>query len=232
MLRKLFGFIVLLLVFAACFIEFLLPAFATGALKAKVASRLATDDVHVTLSASPEFLLALGHGDRLEILARNATVGSVTVRELTLTGEGVDVDVPALLQDSGIKVRRAKKLQLKGSIGEEELRRALAAKVERLENVSVSITPEGIRAEANAKVFGRTADVELTGEIVDDAGALYFRMTSLSLKNTMLGTARLGDMFGDVELMGAGKLPLGLKITNVEQGDGVIRITAERSTNT
>lgn len=228
MLRKLFGTIVLLALIAAFFIEFLLPTFAAGALKAKVVSRLATDDVTVTMEASPEFLLALGHADRLEVLARQAKVGSVTARELTLSGEGVDVDVPAFLSDSGIQVRRAKKLTLKGIIGEEELRRALQGKVDRMENISVSITPEGIRAVANAKIFGRTADVELTGEIVDDAGALYFRMTSLSLKNAMLGTARLGDMFGDVELLGAGKLPLGLKITNVEQKDGVVLITAER----
>lgn len=228
MLRKLFGAIVLLALIAAFFIEFLLPTFAAGALKAKVVSRLATDDVTVAMDASPEFLLALGHADRLEVLARQAKVGSVTARELTLSGEGVDVDVPAFLSDSGIQVRRAKKLTLKGIIGEEELRRALQGKVDRMENISVSITPEGIRAEANAKIFGRTADVELTGEIVDDAGALYFRMTSLSLKNAMLGTARLGDMFGDVELLGAGKLPLGLKITNVEQRDGVVLITAER----
>ncbi len=232
MLKKLFGTVLLLALIAAFFIEFLLPTFAAGALKAKIVSRLATDDVNVTMDASPEFLMALGHADRLEVVAHHATVGSVTVRELTLSGEGVDVDVPALFSDAGIQVRRAKKLTLKGVIGEEELRRALSGKVDRLENISVSITPEGIRAEANAKVFGRTADVELAGDIVEDAGVLYFHMTSLSLKNTMLGTAKLGDMFGDVELLGAGKLPYGMKITNVEQKDGVVVLTAERPAST
>ena len=157
-----------------------------------------------------------------------AKVGQVYLRELTLTGTNVRLDVPALLQDEGLKITRADKLELKGVVDADNLREVLSRKVDKVENVQVSIHPDKVQVTANAKVFGRTADIEMEGQVVEDSGSLYFLMTRLDMKNTRLGTAKLGDLFGNIQLAAPNRLPLGMKIRQVEQTEGAIIITAAR----
>ena len=68
----------------------------------------------------------------------------------------------------------------------------------------------------------------MEGQVVEDSGSLYFLMTRLDMKNTRLGTAKLGDLFGNIQLAAPNRLPLGMKIRQVEQTEGAIIITAAR----
>lgn len=217
-------FFIILVVIA----EFVLPGIVRGTLRTKAEGRLATSDVTVTVDSAPAALLALGEAQALHIAAHQAKVGDVTVQELTLDGKGVRLDVPALVHGEGIRVRRADALQIRGIISEDNLREAIAAKIDRLEDVAVKISPDGVLATARVKLFGRKADVELEGDVVEDGGALYFRMSRLNVRNALIGTAKLSDMFGSFELAPANKLPFGLKLQSVTQKDGRIVLVAER----
>lgn len=205
----------------------MLPALATGALKARIVNKLATDDVTVNIHQSPAALMLLGRFDHLEAVAHQGKIGQVYVKELTLTGDDVVLNTRSLYSDGQLTVDRAKSLELKGIIDEENLREVLARKIDKVENVQVAIDPDGVLVTANAKIFGRTADIELAGTIVEDSGSLYFLMTRLDIKNTRLGTARLGDLFGNIQLAAAGSLPLGLRVKNVDMGHGTIIVTAD-----
>lgn len=205
----------------------MLPALATGALKARIVNKLATDDVTVNIHQSPAALMLVGRLDHLEAVAHQAKIGQVYVKELTLTGDDVALNTRSLYSSGKLAVDGAKSLELKGIIDEENLREVLARKIDKVENVQVAIDPDGVLVTANAKIFGRTADIELAGNIVEDSGSLYFQMTRLDIKNTRLGTAKLGDLFGNIQLAAAGSLPLGLRVRAVEMGHGTIIVTAD-----
>lgn len=205
----------------------MLPALATGALKARIVNKLATDDVTVNIHQSPAALMLVGRLDHLEAVAHQGKIGQVYVKELTLTGDDVVLNTRSLYSDGQLTVDRAKSLELKGIIDEENLREVLARKIDKVENVQVAIDPNGVLVTANAKIFGRTADIELAGTIVEDSGSLYFQMTRLDIRNTRLGTARLGDLFGNIQLAAAASLPLGLRVKNVDMGHGTIIVTAD-----
>lgn len=227
-MRKVFLGFVIILAAVALLAQFILPAIATSAIKAKVVSRLSTDDVDVSMQSDPNVLLAIGDIDKMNIVVHRATIGAVHLRDLTLQGKKVHIDMASFLEDQAVSVSHAEQLSLRGVIGENELRRVLEEKISRLDNVEVRITPDGITATANTKLFSRKADIALTGKVVEDEGTLFIKMTSLNIKNALIGTAKLDDMFGNIELLKAEKMPMGLKITNIVHQDGEVIIEAER----
>jgi len=227
MRKVLLGFVIILAA-VALLAQFILPAIATSAIKAKVVSRLSTDDVDVSMQSDPNVLLAIGDIDKMNIVVHRATIGAVHLRDLTLQGKKVHIDMASFLEDQAVSVSHAEQLSLRGVIGENELRRVLEEKISRLDNVEVRITPDGITATANTKLFGRKADIVLTGKVVEDEGTLFIKMTSLNIKNALIGRAKLDDMFGSIELLKAEKMPMGLKITNIVHQDGEVIIEAER----
>ena len=227
MRKVLLGFVIILAA-VALLAQFILPAIATSAIKAKVVSRLSTDDVDVSMQSDPNVLLAIGDIDKMNIVVHRATIGAVHLRDLTLQGKKVHIDMASFLEDQAVSVSHAEQLSLRGVIGENELRRVLEEKISRLDNVEVRITPDGITATANTKLFSRKADIALTGKVVEDEGTLFIKMTSLNIKNALIGTAKLDDMFGNIELLKAEKMPMGLKITNIVHQEGEVIIEAER----
>ena len=225
-LRKVLTIISLLFIILIVSGETVLPWLATNTVYSRLTKKLATNDVMVNLDSNPSLLMYTGYIGQIDMVAHQAKLGELYFQELSLQGKAVRLDLAALFSDEELKINKADSLQVKGIVSENNLRDVIARHIERLENVQVAIHPDGLLVTANAKVFGRTADIELTGQIVDDAGSLYLNMTSLRVKNTLLGTAKLEDMFGNIQLVPPHKLPLGLKLQQVEQTEGAVIITA------
>ena len=190
--------------------------------------RLETSDAQVAADSRPGILLVFGEVQHLHAVAHQAKVGHVYFRELSLEGENIRLHLPDLLRAGKVALQSADKLVLKGVVDEENLQDVLARKLEKVENVQVEISPTGVLATANTKIMGREVAVELAGNVIEDNGSLYFQMTHLALRNSRIGTARLGDMFGNIQLAPPGRLPMGLQISDVQQTDGAIVITAKR----
>ncbi len=227
-LRKSLTILGLLFIILIVSSETVLPFLAQSTFRTKLGQRAATQDVQVTLGSSPSALLALGRIQNLDAVLHQAKVGQVYLKELTLKGRNVQLDMSALFREEGVQVQYAEELTLKGIVDEENLREVLQRKIDKIENVQVDINRERILVTANAKVFGRVADIEMEGKILEDSGSLYFFMTRLDMKNTRIGTAKLGDMFGNIQLTAPNKLPFGMKIRQVEQTDGAVILTASR----
>lgn len=204
------------------------PWLAQAALQTKLSQKLATNDVAAEIATSPAIYLLLGRVDTLNAVAHQAKIGQVYLSEVSLQGTNIRLDMESLLTDK-VQVKSADSLQLKGIINVDNLREVLARKIDKIENVQVTINKDDIIITANMKIFGRMADIEMVGQIAEDADAIYFRMTHLNIKNALIGTAKLGDIFGNVQLVAPQKLPWGLKIKQVKQTEGAIIITAQQN---
>lgn len=230
-MRKALAAGIFLCLILAVLVEGVLPAVVSSTLEHRISDKLASKDAQVSINSSPSLLMLLGQIDSLQAVTHQAKVGQVYVKEMTLEGRAVHVDMASLLNDEKFKVSGAEKLTLQGIIDEENLREVLSRRVDKLENVQVSIKPERVLVTAEVKVMGKMAQAELSGQVVDDSGSLYFRMEHLSLKNSRLGRVKLdglfGDVFGDVLLAGPDKIPLGMKVTEVRQLEGAISVKAE-----
>ena len=227
-LRKGLTILGILFIILIVFCEFIVPALLSSTLKTRLTERLATHDVTVSLSSSPNLMVCLGRMDSLRIIAHSAKVGEVYVEDLAAEGKGVRMDMPMLLSDGTIRLESAESVSLMGTITELNLKELISRKVDRLENVQVKITPQEILVTAGIKVFGRMADVEMTGAVLEDDGALYFRMARLNVKNAFPGKLSLDNFFGDIQILKPDKLPLGARFEGVEMQEGKVVITAGR----
>ena len=210
------------------FSETLLPWLARETLQTRMNQRLSISDVQVAADSRPGILLALGEVQHLHAVAHQGKVGQIYFREISLSGENVRLNLRDLLQAGKVALKSADKLVLKGVVDEENLQEVLTRKLDKVENVQVSISPAGVLVTANTKLMGRMVDIELEGNVIEDSGSLYFQMTHLAFKNSRIGTAKLSEMFGNIQLAPPGRLPLGLQISDVQQINGAIVITAER----
>ncbi len=210
------------------FSETLLPWLASATLQTRMNQRLSTSDAQVAVDSRPGILLLGGQVQQLHAVAHQAKVGQVYFREISMSGENVQLRVGDLLQAGKVALQSADKLLLKGVVDEENLQEALTRKLDKVENVQVSITPDRVLVTANTKLMGRMVDIELEGNVIEDSGSLYFQMTHLAFKNSRIGTAKLGDLFGNIQLAPPGRLPMGLNIRDVQQTKGAIVITATR----
>lgn len=211
------GVLALLLVIG----ETLLPAWARQTTETMLKDRGA-ESAEVTLQSTPGILLLLGQIDALTADAKGLRIGELRVERMHLTGKGVRFSAGELFLDHRVHLLAAEDLKLTGTVSEDALRDLLVKRLDKLDNIKVTIDEEGVHATAEVKIFGRMADVALEGRVVEDAQALYFHMTRLDIKNALIGKANLGDIFGDILITKLEALPLHTRIESVEHRAGAI----------
>ena len=226
MKSKVSFFAILLVAIVLAFGEVVAPALAESTVAHRITEKTGSQDVTVQFSSTPRFLMLLGQVDHVHAVAHQGRLGEVLVSELALDGSDVRLDMPELVNGEDIQIKSAGELKLTGVVTEDNLKELLARKADKLENAEVTIAPDGVTVKANVKIFGRMADAELTGTVVDDSGQLMFHMTSLSISNAPFGKASLGSLFGDIPLVGRGKMPFGLRVTDTKMQAGKVVITA------
>lgn len=217
------GAAAILLVFG----ETLLPAWARQTAETMLRDRGA-ESAEVTVESTPGILFLLGQIDTLKIDVKGLRIGDLRMERVQLTGSGVHFSSRDLFLDHRVHLISAEDLKLTGVVSEDALRNLLAKRIDKLDNIKVTIDEDGVHATAEVKIFGRMADVVLEGKIVEDAQALYFHMTRLDIKNALIGKANLGDIFGDIQIAKLDTLPLKTRIESVEHRKGaiVVRLSA------
>lgn len=217
------GAAAILLVFG----ETLLPAWARQTAETMLRDRGA-ESAEVTLESTPGILFLLGQIDTLKLDAKGLRIGDLRMDRVQLTGSGVHFSSRELFLNHRVHLISAEDLKFTGTVSEDALRNLLAKRIDKLDNIKVTIDEDGVHATADVKIFGRMVDVVLEGKIVEDAQALYFHMTRLDIRNALIGKANLGDIFGDIQIAKLDALPLKTRIESVEHRKGaiVVRLSA------
>ncbi len=237
-MKKILLFFGILIALLALLAQFVLPQILTGMLREQVIRLTASQEVNLTLDSTPRFMIAAGKVDAVHCDASNGKIGDLETASLTLDGDNVKVDMPAIL--FGLKegkrsfdidevLKSVGNVELKGTVTEDNLRDFLMKKFSQLEELTIKMTPDGINAVAKARVLGRAADVDLDGIVLADGGNLYFRATGFNIHNALLRHVQLDNFFADLKIVDAEQLPLNLQFTAVEMQDGQTLLTAVRN---
>ena len=219
--------------------EIVLPQTLNTMLKEKIAQLTYSQQVALSVDSSPRFMIAAGRVDSIHGQVKNGRLGELNTSDITLDAQNVNVNMAALLfadkVDENGKHKKVEdyiksigNVKMTGIISEDNLRDFLQAKVSQLDNLELKITPEEINATSNVTIMSRSADIELSGIIIADEGDLYFRMTKLNVKNAILRHVQLDRFFGDIKIVSADKLPIGLQFDSVQLQEGQALLTATR----
>lgn len=217
----------LILIILIVFSQLLLPTIAAKTLQSRLTMVSKARAMQVQVSAMPAVLLLFGQIDQLDIAAEQAMLGQVRVDSLRLTGRNVSLPVDVMVSGQ-LAVRAADELNLSAVVTADDLLELLQRKVDKLQNAEVTIAPELITVSGQAKILGRMADIRMEGQVLEEDGNIYFRMTKLDIKNAILGKALLGNFFGDIMLVDLKKLSLPVELDDVLQQDGQVVLTASR----
>ena len=237
-MKKFLAVIVVLLIAAGAFIQFAVPRALTNYLKDKVTTATAAKDVSLSLDALPSAKLSLGYIDKIHCEASNAMIGELNLKQATLDGTSIHINIMELLMPTdGISreehtnrvLKSAGTLELSGIITEDSLRDFLSHKADQLKDLQVTMMPEGIMAAAKVKILGREADVQIGGQIVAREGDLYFQMNHINLENAILRRVNLDKFLGDFNLTERVKMPFGMKFRSVEMREGEAFVKATRN---
>ena len=226
-MRKSLTIFSLILIILIVFSQLLLPTIAAKTLQSRLTMASKARAMQVQVSAMPAVLLLFGQIDQLDIAAEQAMLGQVRVDSLRLTGRNVSLPVDVMVSGQ-LAVQAADELNLSAVVTADDLLELLQRKVDKLQNAEVTIAPELITVSGQAKILGRMADIRMEGQVLEEDGNIYFRMTKLDIKNAILGKALLGNFFGDIMLVDLKKLSLPVELDDVLQQDGQVVLTASR----
>lgn len=236
-MRKFFLLMLILLVILAALTNFVLPNIVSNILKEQIVKSTAAQEVDVALSSSPNFKIAFGDIETIHGTADSGRIGDIDFKNLTADGEKIKLDVKELLfpnkdlsaQERTAKIlKSAEKIELRGIIGEEDLQAYIMSKTDKLENVKLKITPEEVTVASQIRIMGRLADVDLAGNFFIENGDVYFRLTNLDVRNTIIRHIQLDKFWGDVRILESATLPINLKFDSVELREGEVLLTAVR----
>ncbi|MBQ6005168.1 MAG: LmeA family phospholipid-binding protein [Selenomonadaceae bacterium] len=237
-MKKFLAVIVVLVIAAAAFVQFVVPRALTNYIKEKVTTATAAKEVYLSLDALPSAKIALGYVDKVHCTADDATIGELNLKKAELNGTSIHIDIKELLMPTdGISreehtnriLQSAGTLELSGVITEDSLRDFIAQKFDHLKSPQVIMTPEGISAAGTVKILGRDADVQIGGQIIARDGDLYFQMDNINLENAILRRVNLDKFLGDFNLTERVKMPFGMQFREVEMRQGEAFVKATRN---
>ena len=217
-----------IVVLAAAFCQFLLPGIIGGNLANRIKEAARAENVTANVRAMPGFMLLAGQMDNLDVVVDNAWLGDIQVSRLTLHGENLQVDYPALDSRDGSAIQSADNLELTGVITQQALQDVMTKKMEKVDNLHVQMDVDKISVTGQVKLLGRMADITLEGKVLPENGGLYFHMTRLDIRNAVLGQAVLGNFFGDILIFDLYNSPIRAEIDDVQQQAGQVTIKAVR----
>ena len=96
-MKKFLAVIVVLLIAAGAFIQFLVPRALTNYIKGKVADATHAQEVTLSLDALPSAKIALGYVDKIHCTADDATIGDLELKQAVLDGSSIHIDIKELL---------------------------------------------------------------------------------------------------------------------------------------
>ena len=225
-MKKLSMVLILLVIVAFAGATYVLPSYISNQVSGRITRSLQTEEVQAKVDTTPSFMLLFGHIDNIDIVATNPKIDKVQFNELSVEGQDVEVNVQELLLARRLIIDSAENLTVRGIIDEKNLATLLTEQVDKITDITVSITPNSVEATGKISFFGQEATVHVNGIMVLEGKNVLFRITNVDTSNKLFGKIGI-SLTKDVFLVSADKLPLeGAKFTRVEQQNGQVLIEA------
>lgn len=209
--------------------QILLPLAAETMITRSLKRSISASEINADIDAFPALTILGGSADEITLTGRDVLIGRLLCSEATATFSDVRIDTGHLMDDGKLLFQRLGHAEASAWVTEEELARTLEESVEKLSNVSVTVTPSGIEAQGNYAFGKLPARIALTGQIIGRGDKIVFVSEQVTLQHTAIGKLS-ANLKTDVELADLGTLPFAVRITDIRPTDGRILLAIEKTT--
>lgn len=165
-----------------------------------------------------------GKFDNVVVSAVQANVGKVIFSDLSITLQDAALDMGVLLRDHRLVLKSVEKVELSGSITQEELARFLKANVKGVKEAVVTVDNGRVAVQANLSFGGPLSfAVQLDGRVVGIGQDIKFVTDRFQLNNVL--TASIGgSMFTEVPIVDLRNLPFAVGVREIRMEKGKVAV--------
>lgn len=220
MTRGLRLIIAVVLIIAAS--ELLLPMLLSDAVAKGMRGLVGSEEVTVTLTKRPAFLMLGGNFDGITAQARQAKADKLIFDDMSIALKDVQLDMGALLARRTVAFRSVGDIDIRGTVTQDELARYLNQAVKGVKNAVVDIQSDKIKASSTFAIGGfANVAVSLEGKVVGDGQKIKFVTDRFLLNNRMTGNLG-GTLLTEVPLVDLNKLPFHVNVRDIVMENGKV----------
>jgi len=213
-------------------VQWAVPAVMEQAASAAAAAWLGEGRYRVRLEAAPRWHLLLGRFDRVEVAGTDLAVPGVG--RLVVVLEDLAVDPWALLLHRALDASGARRAAFRLELGENDLAYHLRTRIP-FDELAVSLPGGGFRLQGRLRLGGAAAAVELEGDFAPGAAAgaqVRLEVDRLRVNGVEVPPFLAEQLLPLILRPGpvvdlAALLPVPVRITAVEAGEGLLVIEGE-----
>ena len=220
--------LVLILITSSITLPIAAKTIIENSLREAVQAREVVADVYVDRHSRHHvpFELLEGKADDIYIKSKDVLIGKLLCSRVNISAHDVDIDMSRLIDDGTFVFEHLGEVSALIEIKEEELAKTLEQSIDKLSNVTVSITPQGVEAEGDYALGKLPVRISLAGQLVGRGNKIYFVSERATLKHTIGKIS--AHVKTDVELAELSSLPFAVQVTDVNTFDGVVSVLVEK----
>ena len=206
--------------------QMLLPFAAETMITRSLERSVSAVKINADVNAFPALSILNGSADEIMLAGNDVLIGKLLCSDVTATFKNVKLDMSRLTDDGTFVFEHLGEVSAVIEIKEEELAKTLEQSIEKLSNVTVSITPQGVEAEGDYALGKLPVRISLAGQLVGRGNKIYFVSERAALKHAIGKIS--ANVKTDVELAELSSLPFAVRVTNISKFDGKVSVRVEK----
>lgn len=226
MIKRVLTGMVLTFLFVFALSELVVPYIVSKQIEAGLAKTYGTQDIQVTATNRPAFMMLGGKFATVIIKGQNIRTDKLTISEFSAVFKNTTIDLKSLLGDRIVVFRQVGSFDGTVVLEQQEINQFMTQAVKGFKNVNVQLLPDKMKVSGDWAIGPANVAITMDGKLRGDQTQLKYAADQVFVNSAVVTGNFGGRMFTEFVLFDTKKLPVAAVIRDVitEQGRVIIRL--------